>query len=461
MERKNKTALVSKKLLEQVPADELREFVQKQAQRNADYACELNDWLCENFVQFPSLEEKFANRVERLFTRMEKKMGWNGKYSEYGINWTVVTRGMGDVLDALKPELEKGNGRLVARTILKFIHTLQEKADDTIDEDDYLELSDLHEEFAEILEESASSESWPLEEKLEVLKELRQASNYSVYRKYRFYRMKSLCVDFMLTALPPEQAYIELRRLEPGVGGDLLRHRVNILRKLGREEELQKTILSNLRCDEIIFPEIERLRDAGKLSEARDLVKKQMSVRGRSERSLKLLLDIVKRQDDQTAVIETLYKLTLDVQRSLYYYEKLKGAVPSADWASMYERLTRQLDQRRDEAYLASIYAAESDLDRLYQLIIQSRGNRFSLTMEYLPILPGKYHPELLQYGIAVLRDKVSRVNKSKEYAKFAKTLIQFSRLPGSAPYVTELLTHIRTTYKRRPSLIRELRDLH
>ncbi len=447
--------------MEQVPPEELRKFVQKQAQRNTDYACELNDWLCENFVQFPSLEEKFANRVERLFTRMEKKMGWNGKYNEYGINWTAVTRGMGDVLDTLKPELEKGNGRLVARTILKFIHTLQEKADSTIDEDEYLELSDLHEEFAEILEESASSESWSLKEKLDVLRELRQASHYSIYKKYNFYPIKSLCVDFMLTALPPEQAYMELIRLEPCAGGDLLRHRVNILRKLGREEELQKTILSNLRCDEIVFPEIERLRDAGKLSEARDLVNKQMSAGGRSEQSLKLLLDIVKRQDDQSAVIETLYQLALKIQRSLYYYKKLKGAVPSADWASMYDRLTGQLDRRKNEAYLASIYAAENDLDRLYQLIIQSHDNRFSLTMEYLPILPEKYHPELFQYGIAVMRDWVSKVNKSKEYAKFAKTLIQFSRLPGGAPYVTELLAHIRTTYKRRPSLLEALRDFH
>ena len=44
MERKNKAALVSKKLLEQVPADELRKFVQKQAKCNGDFACELNDW---------------------------------------------------------------------------------------------------------------------------------------------------------------------------------------------------------------------------------------------------------------------------------------------------------------------------------------------------------------------------------------------------------------------------------
>ena len=461
MKRKEKAVSIPVELLEQASLDKLRKFIQKEAKRNADFACALNDWLCEEVATFPSLEEKFASRVERLFTRMEKKMGWNGKYNEYGIKWAAVTKGMGDVLDALKPELEKGNGRLVARTILKFIHTLQEKADSTIDEDDYLELSDLHEEFAEILEDSASSESWSLEEKLEVLKELRQASHYSVYREYRFYPMKSLCVDFMLTALPPEQAYIELQKLEPGAGGDLLRHRVNLLRKLGREEDLKKTILSNLRCDEIVFPEIERLRDAGRLSEARDLVNKQMWAEGRSEQSLKLLLDIVKRQDDTPAVIETLYQLALKIQQNLSYYQKLKKVVPSSDWASMYERLTGQLDQRRDEAYLASIYAAENDLDRLYQLIIQSRDNRFSFTMAYLPILPEKYHPELFQYGIAVMRDRVSKMNKSKEYAKFAKTLKKFSRLPGSTPYVTELLTHIRTTYKRRPSLLGELQDIH
>ncbi len=99
----------------------------------------------------------------------------------------------------------------------------------------------------------------------------------------------------------------------------------------------------------------------------------------------------------------------------------------------------------------------------MYDRILRklNRFERFYLIMEYLPILLGKCHPELFQYGIAVMRDRVSKVNKSKEYAKFVKTLIQFSRLPGSTPYVTELLAHIRTTYKRRSALIEELRDLH
>lgn len=108
------------------------------------------------------------------------------------------------------------------------------------------------------------------------------------------------------------------------MGERLLSHKVNLLRKLGREEEAQQTIHSHLKCDEIVLPEIERLRDAGKLPEARDLVEKRMSVKGESEQSLEILLDIVKRQDDTPAVIETLYQLVLSVRYDLSYYRELK-----------------------------------------------------------------------------------------------------------------------------------------
>ena len=81
---------------------------------------------------------------------------------------------MRDVLGALRPELEKGNARLVVRTILKFIHTLQERDDETMCDDDYMDLADLHEEFAEMLEACAKLESWPLKEKRELLEELRR-----------------------------------------------------------------------------------------------------------------------------------------------------------------------------------------------------------------------------------------------------------------------------------------------
>ena len=461
MERKNKAALVSKKLLEQVPADELRKFVQKQAKCNGDFACELNDWLCERFAKFPSLEEKLANRVERLFDHEEEKRGWYGHYDDYGINWTVVTEGMRDVLDALGKELEKGNARLVVRIIMKFIHTLQERNDETMCDDDYVELADLHEEFAEMLEACAKLESWPLKEKRELLEELRQASNYSVYKEYDFYCMDSLYADVMLTALPPEEAYTELMKQESNMGERILSYKVKLLRKLGREEEAQQTIHCHLKCDEIVIPEIERLRDAGKFPEARDLVEKRMSVRGKSVQSLEIMLDIVKRQGDTPAVIETLYQLVLFVSYDLSYYRRLKKVVPSADWAKMYDRILRQLNKGNGGNYLASIYAEEKDFERLYQLIIQTGFGRFYLIMEYLPILPGKYHPELLQYGIRHLKRWISTAAPRKEYAKFARTLKEFSRLPGGAPLVTDLLAHIRTTYTQRPALLEEIRNLH
>ena len=461
MKREKKTTLAPEKLLEQVPTDELREFVQKQAECNGAFACELNDWLCERFAKFPSLEEKLANRVERLFDHTEEKSGWYGHYDDYGINWTVVTDGMRDVLDALRPELKKGNAQLVARIILKFIHTLQERNDETMCDDDYVDLADLHEEFAEMLEVCAKLESWPLKEKRGLLEELSQASNYSVYKEYDFYSMDSLYVDVMLIALPLEEAYTELMKQESSMGERLLSYKVNLLRKLGREEEAQQTIRANLERDEIVFPEIERLRDDGKLPEARDLVEKRMSVKGESEQSLEILLDIVKRQDDTPAVIETLYQLVLSVRYDLSYYRELKKVVPPADWAKMYDRILRQLNKEKKVGYLASIYAEEKDVDRLYQIIMQNHYDRFSLIMEYLPILPEKYHPELLQYGIHHLKRWISTAAPRKEYVRFARTLERFSRLPGGAPYVTELLAHIRTTYKRRPALIEELRALH
>ena len=62
--------------------------------------------------------------------------------------------------------------------------------------------------------------------------------------------------------------------------------------------------------------------------------------------------------------------------------------VPPVDWAKMYDCILRQLNKENEEGYLASIYAEEKDVDRLYQLIMQNHYDRFSLIMKYLPILP-------------------------------------------------------------------------
>lgn len=110
--------------------------------------------------------------------------------------------------------------------------------------------------------------------------------------------------------------------------------------------------------------------------------------------------------------------------------------------------------------YLAAIYEEESDMERLNQLLLREDGFQMRLIIRYLPILPVQYHPPLIQRGIDILKACAERISTRKDYANYAEEIKKFSRLPGAASAVAELLSYIRSTYARHPAMMDELSKL-
>ena len=209
----------------------------------------------------------------------------------------------------------------------------------------------------------------------------------------------------------------------------------------------------------MLYDEMRRLCAANELSAARRLV--EAAIRKRSTPDSYLLerrIDILQRQGDTESMIKGYYDLLTTEPFCLRYYRKLKTLLTGDRWQKIHADIIEALQKNSDA--LKCIYEEEGDMDAIYKLILANEWYALDEIMTYFKRMPEKYHESLLRRGITELKEQSERVGTRADYVNYAKLLKRFSRLPGAAPLVAELLTHIRATYPRRRAMLEVLSAL-
>ena len=455
---------VPEELLKQATAEDLRAFVLEQSQKSAIFLSRLNQWLYRQYDKPERTWEGYVDRVRRLFTLIEDKFGWYAEHfdEKIGVAWGAVGAGMEAIAVELQEVFDSGCIDIVVEPILEFFVMIQSNRDGFLYEGEYTDLRNAHNACISLLSQWSRHTSVPMGNKREMLRALLEICHFSAYKEHGIYNMLEKYIRLTVSTLSPQEAYDSLIRLEAdGIEDDEIdQQKVLLLHSLGRDEQAVELVYRNLDNGWLVDGEIDRLIGIGKPDEAMRMAEAAIEEMGEYGTTLERKLRIAKFMNDEAAIKDTYYRLVITEWCDVTNYKELKAIVPAKEWPDLYKRVIHAVQKEGGADYLAAIYEEESDMERLNQLLLREDGFQMRLIIRYLPILPVQYHPPLIQRGIDILKACAERISTRKDYANYAKEIKKFSRLPGAASAVAELLSYIRSTYARRPAMMDELSKL-
>lgn len=451
-------------LLNQASLEELRAFVLEQAEKSAMFLSRLNQWLYKQYDKPERTQEAYVDRVRRLFSLVEDKYGWYADHFDerIGVAWASVGEGMEMIAKELEELLDSGNTDIIVEPILEFFVMIQNERDGFLYEGEHSDLYNAHDACIALLRKWACHPSVPQENRQEMLRALWEVCQFSAYKKHAIYNMLRQYIRLVVATLPPQQAYHTLLQLEADDVEDyeMNLQKILLLHRLGQEEQAVALVYQNLGNENIVDTEIERLIEIGKLGAAMNLAEAVIKKEGEFDCALKRKLRIAKLMNNKAAIRATYFRLIVTGWCNTAYLKELKAMVPPKEWPGLYKLVIHEVQEQGWADYLAAIYEEESDMKRLYQLLLKADETQLPLIVKYLPILPTQYHPPLIQRGIDILKKYAEHTSTRNDYADYARKIKEFSRLPGAASAVAELLSYIRFTYARRPAMLDELSKL-
>lgn len=452
---------VREELLEKVAVEELRDFVREQADKNALFRREMDSWLYRQYGMEKPTSDFLVARVRSLFGGEPAEGGGDPLFDEEVCDWLFVAQELGNVIEELREQINRGNVSVVAEPVLEFFRQVCVRWDERLyREADVVSVEGALESCVKLLSEWAQSPAVTDTDKRHMLDAYR-AVNEDCPDGREWIRdfMDGTYVDLMVTVLPPEDAYkeIEERYNAEGRSRKIVAHKLKLCKQLGRMKEMETTVWENVKYLEYVEDELRRLCELGRLSDALMLAIESIRVNGEKERTLRDKLHVAELMKDKAVIIDTRYKLAVHGKEDLEEYRKLKAVVPTNEWIWCFERLTDKLNRTAKYEYLAAIYKEEKEHVRLFKLITRVSRHRLSLIMTYLPYLPKKYHSQLLKMCVDILKESLLFAAPRGDYVKFAERLHRFSQLPGATSLTNSLLSFVRVTYRRRAALIEEI----
>ncbi len=464
MEKKDESA--EDKLLKKATAEELRRFIKEQAGRDVPFQRQLNKWLYRNYGEGTLTSEDLVARVRSLFCYDIKESTRNSWYDVIDYDWYYVVAEMDDILESIRKLLNRGNTSVVVEPIFEFFRILQkiwhDEMEEGIDDDSESDaglLEGAHKHCVALLCEWAQNPGVPAADRYRMLDEYLAIRKVCSFDEYWMYTMACAYIDLRVAVLPPEEAYKEIERLYMSEKRNrrIVGHKIKLCGQLGRMKEMEATVWENVRYIEFVQNELHRLCKIGRLNDALKLAEESIRVNGENKETLHAKLDIVRLMKDTPAIIDTHFRLAIHGDSDLQDYRNLKALVPPNRWYSFYERIVEALRRYDLFDYLAAVYKEENELDALYKLITKLPYGQMPFIRKYLPILPTKYHADLINRGIDIFKKQAQPTARREEYTEFANRIKSFSKLPGTSQPVEELLLFLRATYKRRPAMIDEL----
>jgi len=171
------------------------------------------------------------------------------------------------------------------------------------------------------------------------------------------------------------------------------------------------------------------------------------------------LLEVAQKQKDTDKVVQYARELFLVyTAKREEYYQLIKTSTAPKNWAAMVEMLlqdTNQLHSWDAKPILAAIFTWEEQWDQLLKLVSE-KPSFAELTKYELPLL--EHYPEAWKnlYGTAII-EYAQLANSRANYKEIVKQLVKLYKSGGEAN-VQKIVNILRTVFKNRPTLMKELR---
>ena len=467
----NKTSFTD--LMKLAKKEDLSSFIEAYAMNDEHFKQVFLDYLTKKYIRpEKKIQKDYQQEVKRIFASAAKKR--KSRYSYYDdydeeIRWDVIESGMQKLFDEAMTLLKVDEVEGPAKTASQFFLSLSETVDDSIlyDDDGLCMMGDCCERATEIMREVVKHPSASTNLKQSILNEVDKMRDLD-----NFFDLDSNGLKFEISQLiqTPEQHLAMLdeeinTHLEYGTSYYVVM-KIDYLNELGRIEEAQTVMEQFLHLPGIRRKKVEQLQGEEKYVEALELLNdgitqaKLDNHSGTETQWWEMKLRIYELQKSNKEIIATCRTLFIANGGSMEYYKKLKKNVPSNEWKAFLYGMIAEVKYKRE--VMADIYEEEKEYDELLRWIISESYNRIRHILNYGPRMPKSYHSTLLELFTSDIKTyTASKYNISRNhYQTIAQWLHEAKKMMGGAMVVSRIVEEFRTTYKRRPAMMEELRGL-
>ena len=447
-------------LLPKVAVEELRDFVQKYARRDAAFSVALGQWLMEKHARLVNDAGAYIEEVRKLFCLTDDscRSYYRNRYDDIVLDWDGIDAGMEKLVETLRGKLAEGAHEVVVPPVLEFYRQFIKHYDDfgMVDEanvDAAAEACDT------LLLEWAAHPDVPAAEKKAVYRTLQGLADHEEL-EYTNGLTSDFFLNYLTLTQTPEEALASIEKMEAeGKSTPALVHKhISLLRQFGREAEALKVIQRNVNYHSVLDAELERLYQRREDYAALNLIDLALASSRTDSQLLERKVRFLKRLKDTAGLITVYRGILLERWDGFEYYHKLKKMVPESEWPEQYRLIVAEACRlRKGTVFMARLYAAEKDYPALNQALLTTHYDLLELLQKYLKQLPEEYHEALLNKGLDELKRIASLANKRTEYANVAARIRSFAKLPGAGSMAALLAAGIRTAFARRSAYLDEL----
>lgn len=421
----------------------------------------------------------YKKEVAGCYTHFMKRVRWERDWSHQPdyLDWEEVGIALKKVIKRAEEQIAFGNPIVATETALLILNTntLQYEEDFLYEREDW-DMDDLCiEECKDLIVTAFESPEMTSDQKLDVCDRLEQ-----VWRSDLF--------DYCETDIP---GIIDGTRDSLMTDDERLAHLKRSFEKETsdwRRESLSCEIWDFLlerkrEAEAIIFfkqnPGLERLRQryidlllsqgqnnetVAVVDEAITLCRKQDMaglVRGWREKKMAILESM----DDKPSVLKLCLEMFADARSAevLNYYHKIKSLVPSEEWSEYRDKLLKGYNYRQDaDSPLSAIFAEESLIERLFDVMATSRFNLMAALQKYAKLFDAQQQKILVARLEKEIVCSLGYNPTRKSYQAIAARLKNLAAIcPAGRELARKALNHYLTAYPNRPALREELSKVH
>ncbi|MES1224687.1 MAG: hypothetical protein ABUT20_54850, partial [Bacteroidota bacterium] len=252
----------------------------------------------------------------------------------------------------------------------------------------------------------------------------------------------------------------------------LLRHKMSLLRRMGRNAEADALRLRHLEIADFRMELIEEKLAKKEYSAARQLIEEGIGIATKKDHPgtvvayKERLLRIARELTDITSIRSVAKQLYAG--RNMEYYKIIKQTYNTQDWPAIVEDLIKDLQKLNkpipgyrgtiNGEALASVFIEEGYWKRLLELLQQNP--RLEFIENYSGMLADKFPEELLDVYKEALVSYAEQNTGRSYYITIRKVLKKMQGWKGGKAIVKELIDDFILRYKARKAMLEELGKL-
>lgn len=449
-------------LLDKLEPEQIKSFMEKYAKMHPKFITELSE-----FIEKQSLDStrNYWSELTEIFMTSERV--YRSRYDHYGSHdWFVILYKTEALFDDLEKELEKGDYETVLDVAVHFLELFDEEFDDGLLYGEY-DMGHLCDRAGQMILQTIGDYRVSDKKQQQKITVLKQLAEHSVAGDYDYIDFKSLFVQATVKTESEENA---IKMLDEQIAAsvkdyDKLQYvemKLDLLRDLGKDEDVVKTIQQFIHLPEIRKHVVDGLIMSNQYDEALRLINEgivianKMKHPGTAKSWEEKKLEVYEWQGNKDKQRDQCRLLFISYQGSRDYYHKLKKLVPIDEWKSFLNQMIDEAKISPDSfsvSTLADIYVEERDGERLYNLLASMRGSRLNMLDEYAYRIKGSHSQPLLALYAREIQSYAAGNTGRNHYERIGKSLICMQKLNGGKTATKQLAAELLQKYRNRPAM--------